>query len=484
MTSVTVERAGGAPRPPDGALAEIAGILADHASRSPVPGLAVSVFDDTTILVETALGIRAIDSPGDAMTENTLFRLISLTKMFTTLAAMRLADTGRLALDEPIGELFPAPGDLPAPLPSVTVRQLLSHTSGLARGELNLDVGSRDPGGLADYTLRTGIHTPFIADPGAVYSYSDYGFSIVGYLIERVTGHYFAEAVRELVFEPLGMRSACFEPTVAMTYPLSQQHVYRRPSGLVQYHRFAEATRIHPCVGAFCSAHELALFGMVHLSEGLAPGRGDRVLSAAAVREMHDPRTDIGLDIDLRYGLGAYAGPRYGGHLAYGHEGYTYGTWAKLILIPGTRVGLAWCDNSGPIPALNAARYRTIDEILTVLCGTEPSWHRPEGSGADDGGPGRQRYAGRYQRPAGRPVDVTVHDDALVITDGAVTVRLAHYRGSVFVAEQDAPVPPRAPWEPHAGSSRCCVRFAGPSAEAASYLTLNGLTYRRQPPRP
>jgi len=459
----------------------VARILADYARRSPVPGLAVSVFDSTAILAETALGQRAIDSPGDAMTENTLFRLISLTKMFTTLAAMRLADSGRLALDEPIGELFPAPADLPVPLPSVTVRQLLSHTSGLVRGELNLDVGSRDPGGLADYTLRTGIHTPFIADPGAVYSYSDQGFSIVGYLIERATGRCFAEAVRELVFEPLGMRSACFEPTVAMTYPLSQQHVYRGSRGLVQNHRFAEATRIHPCVGAFCSAHELALFGMLHLSGGLAPGGGDRVLSASAVREMHDPRTDIGLDIDLRYGLGAYAGPRYGSHLAYGHEGYLYGTWAKLILIPGAGVGLAWCDNCGPIPALIAARYRAIDEILAVLCDAEPSWRRPEGSGEGDGGPRREHCAGRYVRHTGQPVDVTVRDDALVITDGVDTVPLVHHQGSVFVADQNAPVPPRAPWEPHAGSSRCCVRFAGRSAERASYLTLNGIAYRRQP---
>jgi CubicO group peptidase (beta-lactamase class C family) len=461
----------------------IARILADYASRSPVPGLAVSVFDSTAILAEAALGQRAIDSPGDAMTENTLFRLISLTKMFTTLAAMRLADTGRLALDEPIGELFPASADLPAPLSSVTVRQLLSHTSGLARGELNLDVGSRDPGGLADYTLSTGIHTQFVADPGAVYSYSDQGFSVVGYLIERVTGHYFAEAVRELVFEPLGMRSACFEPTVAMTYPLSQQHVYHRSRGLVQNHRFAEATRIHPCVGAFCSAHELALFGMLHLSDGLAPGGGDRVLSADAVREMRDPRTDIGLDIDLSYGLGAYAGPRYGGHLAHGHEGYLFGTWAKLILIPGARVGLAWCDNCGPIPALNAARYRAIDEILAVLCGAEPSWRRPEGAGEGDGGP-RERYAGRYQRLTGRPLDVTMRDNALVVTDGVVAARLVHHHGSVFVADQTAPVPPRPPWEPHAGSSRCCVRFAGHSGERASYLTLNGIAYRRQPPLP
>ena len=465
----------------------IAGIVADYARRHPVPGVAVSVFDGAAIRAEIGLGARAMDSPGDAMTEHTLFRLISLTKMFTTLAAMRLADAGRLALDEPIRDLFPASADLPAPMSSVTVRQLLSHTSGLIRGELDLNVGSSDPGGLADYTLGAGIHTPFIADPGVVYSYSDQGFSIVGYLIERVTGHHFAAAVRKLVFEPLGMRSACFEPLVAMTYPLSQQHVYLK-GGLVQNHRFAEAARMHPCAGAFCSVHELALFGMLHLSGGLAPG-GERALSGDAVRQMHDPRTDIGLDIDLRYGLGGYAGPRYGGHLAFGHEGYLYGTWAKLVLVPGAGVGVAWCDNCGPIPALIAARYRAINQILARLCGGEPSWRRPDGpgSGADRVAARPERCAGRYRAHTGRPVDVSIRGDGLLITDGTVRVRLAHHHESVFVAEQagqEAPLPPRPPWEPHAGSSRCSVRFAGPSTGPASHLTLNGIAYRRQPPSP
>jgi hypothetical protein len=312
-----------------------------------------------------------------------------------------------------------------------------------------------------------------------VYSYSDQGFSLLGYIIERVTGHFFAEAVQELVFEPLGMRSACFEPLAAMTYPLSQQHVYQRSRGLVQQHRFAEATRMHPCAGAFCSVHELALFGMLHLSEGLAPGTGDRVISANAVREIHDPQADIGLDIDLRYGLGAYTGPCYGGHPARGHEGYLFGTWAKLILVPGLQLGVAWCDNCGPIPPVVAERYRVIDEILASLTGTEPTWCLPGSSQGGGASEWRERCVGRYRRHAGRPVDISVRDDVLLITDGSVTVPLVHHHGSVFIADQAASVPSRPPWEPHAGSNRCCVRFVGRAAERTSHLTLNGIAYRR-----
>jgi CubicO group peptidase (beta-lactamase class C family) len=479
MTSAAGQLVFDQPWPPGGLVDQVARILADFADQTPVPGLAVSVFDDTAVLAEMGLGTRALDNPADVMTEHTLFRLSSLTKMFTALTAMRLADAGRLALHEPLSELFPASAELQAPISAVTVRQLLSHTSGLTRGELDLDVGGRDSHGLAEYVLHTGIHTPFIADPGIVYSYSDQGFSLVGYIIERVTGRCFATAVRELVFEPLGMRSACFDPLVAMTYPLSQQHVHYKSRGLVQEHRFAEATRIHPCAGAFCSVHELALFGMLHLSNGLAAGTANRVISASALREIRSPRTDIGLDVDLRYGLGAYAGPRYGGHPAYGHEGYFFGTWSKLILIPGLRLGIAWCDNCGAIPALVARRYRAINEIVASLRAAEPSWCLPEAVGSGDDSKWRERCVGRYRRFTGRPVEVFVDDDALLISDGRVTVPLVHHHESVFVAQPATRVPSRPPWEPHTGSTRCCVRFVGHPTERIAYLTLNGIAYRR-----
>jgi CubicO group peptidase (beta-lactamase class C family) len=479
MSSAAEQRTFDAPQPPDDAPDRVAWILADFAERNPVPGLAVSVFDSTRILAECALGIRAIDRPADPMTTDTLFRLTSLTKVFTALAAMRLADAGRLALDEPIGDLFPASISLTAPLSTVTIRQLLSHTSGLVRGDVDLNVGSRDYDGLAEYTLSVGARTPFIADPGTVYSYSDQGFSLIGYLIERVTGSYFETAMRELVFEPLGMNSACFDPLAAMTYPLSQQHIFNKSRGLMRLRRFAESMRIHPCAGAFCSVHELALFGMLHLRDGIAPGSADRVMSADAVRELRNPRIDIGLDIDLRYGLGAYVGPRYGGHLAHGHEGYLSGIWTKLMLVPGLRFGIAWCDNRGPVPELISERYRAIDEILAALCAAKPTWCLPEGAAGDGATVRQKRFIGRYRRHTGRPVDVQWCDDALLITDGSTRIPLVHHHGSVFIAAEGASVPSRLPWEPHAGSNRCCVRFAMQGNDQASHATLNGIAYRR-----
>jgi CubicO group peptidase (beta-lactamase class C family) len=391
---------------------------------------------------------------------------------------MRLAQDGLLDLDAPIAGLFPPAADLPPPAARVTVRQLLSHTAGFARGDVDLGKGSRDPDGLAGYTLSTGIHTPFVAEPGEVYSYSDQGYGLIGYLIERVTGSYFGQAVQELVFEPLGLRAVCFDPLVAMTYPVSQQHVSDGTGGLVQFHSFLEAVRNHPSAGAFCSVHDLALLGTMHLRGGLASGSGSRVLPAATVRAMRDPHVDVGLDIDLRYGLGAYIGPRYGGHPAMGHEGYVVGSWSKLIVVPGLDLGLAWCDNRGPVPGLVTARYRAIEAIFSELCDAAPSWDQPplrEPAAA----PPRQTCTGRYRRQAARPLEVGGQGGGLYITDGTTRIPLIHHHSGVYVAPEAAPLPGRLPWEPHAGSERCCAHFVATGGERATYLSLNGVVYRR-----
>jgi CubicO group peptidase (beta-lactamase class C family) len=439
--------------------------------------LAVSVFDGAHTVAECALGAAAVDRPGDAMTTRTLFRLISLTKMLTTLAALRLVDAGRLALDEPVAGLFPRSARLAGPITAVTLRQLLSHTSGLVRGTLNPDVGGRDADGLAEYTLSAGISAPFIASPGTVYSYSDQAFSLVGYFIERVTGSYFEAAMRQLVFEPLALASACFDPLAAMTCPLSQQHVPGRNGRIVRMRRFADSARFRPYGGAFCSVHELARFGMLHLGDGLAPGSGDRLISARALREIRTPHADIGLDIGLSYGLGAYLGPSYGGHLAYGHEGYPEGTWAKLVLVPGLRFGLAWCDNRGPDADLIAARYQAIEAIVAELRQAAPGW--PARDHGPDARPDARCCTGRYRRLTGRPIEVSAADGSLVVTDGGARIPLMHHHGSVFAAADPGSVPDRLPWQPHAGSARCCVRFVVRGDGPASHLTLNGLAYRR-----
>jgi CubicO group peptidase (beta-lactamase class C family) len=453
-------------------------VVADFRSANPVPGVSVAVFDSAHIIFEQSEGVRAVERPEEAMTADTVFRLYSLTKMITALAVARLADAGRLGLDDLVATFFPASVCLSAPMQKVTIRQLLSHTSGLPRGEIDLNYGSLDPAGLSQHVLESGVNETFVASPGETYSYSDEAFAIVGYVIERSTGLSFGAAMRELVFGPLGMDRACFDPLIAMTLPVSQQHVYRPTRGLVILPRFADSARIRPYCGAFCSTRDLCQFGMLHLGDGIAPCSMKSIISPEAIREMRNPVTSIGLDIDLAYGLGAYVGPRYGGAISYGHEGYYVGSWTKLVLCPGASLGLVWCDNRGPSDALNAARLRSIRELLAIFGAGEPSW-APAGP-EPTAGVDHAEAVGWFRGPAGGAVRVQESAGQLRISDGGCDAPLVRHRGSVFVTPDHVALPDRTPWKPHAGSDRCCVCFVRGHDGSVSYVSFNGIAYRRQ----
>jgi CubicO group peptidase (beta-lactamase class C family) len=464
-------------------MAQALRIVADFHSANAVPGVSVAVFDSTRILFGRSMGVRAADRPAEAMTEDTVFRLYSLTKMITALAIMRLADGGRLLLDDLVASFFPSSTSAPALVQEITIRQLLSHTSGLARGEINLDYGSRDPAGLAQYLLGEGINGDFVADPGDLYSYSDVGFGFLGYVIERITGRPFTAAIKELVFEPLGMDHACFDPLVAMTMSLSQQHIRLPSQGVRAMRRFVESARMYPYSGAFCSTRDMCRLGMLHLGQGMLPDSTDQIISAAAIREMRDPVSSIGLDIGLGYGLGAYVGPLYGKGMSYGHEGYHLGTWCKLVLCPCPGIGLIWCDNCGQSDDLTSARLRSISELLAVFGAGEPSWEAAgalAGLDGDNVQPENAEIAGCYRRLAAGALRVYESAGELRIADNGCDVPLHRYRNSVFATPEQTPLPVQLPWKPHAGSDRCCAFFVRGRDKSVSYLSINGVVYRRQ----
>jgi CubicO group peptidase (beta-lactamase class C family) len=434
------------------------------------------VFTDREVLFRAASGVLSCEEPGRPVTPDSLFRLQSLTKILTGTAAVVLADRGLLDLDEPIAGRFPATA--PGQFRRTTVGHLLSHTSGLARGERDLTGSGRDASGLARYVLAEGVHTERIAEPGEVFSYSDIAVEIAGYLIECATGRTFGPVMHDLLFEPLGMTSTCYDPLVAMTRPVSQQHVLDGNGRVEVYHRFHEAARIYPDAGAFSSVDDLARFGMFHLSGGRPAGTGERIVAADRLRAMRAPRADIGLDIDLSYGLTAYLGPRYGGHLGYGHEGYSIGTWCKLCLIPDLRIGLAWCDNRGPRADLGRRRYEAIDALLGRAGAGTREWRRPPGASEAGRHPATRSVAGTYRRLSGRPIVIEADGDGLVLNGQGKRIPLVPHWGPVFVADGALPGD-RPPWAPHAGSERLSVCFVCAGGERARHLLLNGIAYSR-----
>lgn len=257
------------------------------------------------------LGTLSGDDPAP-VTEASLFDLASVTKVFTTVTALRLVDSGVLDLDEPCSRTLSigfGPGS-----EAITLRQLLLHTSGLpAEGRLWRS-GLRG-GALRDAVLSTAL----VSAPGAEHRYSDVGFIAVGTLLERVSGRPLAQLVTE-VATLLGAESLTWEPD-----PLRSVATEIQPHrGLVraEVHDELAAALGRPAghAGLFGTVHDVAALACMIREDGCGPRR--RVLSPASVRLLTAPSVRaegfeqaLGLRVRQRSWMGAAD--------AVGHTGFT-----------------------------------------------------------------------------------------------------------------------------------------------------------------
>ncbi|MGV0850767.1 serine hydrolase domain-containing protein [Mycolicibacterium phlei] len=187
-----------------------------------LPGAVAAVGHRGALVFQRAYGVRKLageqdldgtPGPAEPMTEDTVFDVASLTKpLATATAVMQLTEQGRVAVDEPVQTYLPAFNPAGDPQRArVTVRMLLTHTSGLP-GDLDLS----DPWGLARPDkaegVRRALSTPLQSAPGQVFRYSDIGYVLLGALVETVTGETEDAYVAREIFAPLGMSDTRYLP--------------------------------------------------------------------------------------------------------------------------------------------------------------------------------------------------------------------------------------------------------------------------------
>lgn len=194
-------------------------LVAELMRRWNVPGGAVAVAKDGRLVFARGYGMADVDN-GQPVQPHALFRLASISKPITAVAVLRLVEQGKLELD---GRVFDILTDFPVPDPpdgdprlkEVTLRQCLSHTGGWDR-DASFDpmfrsttaaetLGVQPPADCLT-VIRYTMRQPLDFDPGQQYAYSNYGYCLLGRVIEVVTGRPYAEAVDRLVFQPAGMR--------------------------------------------------------------------------------------------------------------------------------------------------------------------------------------------------------------------------------------------------------------------------------------
>lgn len=215
-------------------------------------GAVAAVSHNGRTLYFKASGLADRES-GRPMTTDTLFRLASMSKPIVSVAVLRLVDRGLIGLDDPVTRWLPdfRPRTADGRFHPITVRQLLTHTSGLSYGffekadgpyhRLGVSDGLDDRGVTLDDNLRRLAQAPLLFAPGSGWNYS-LATDVLGGVIEKATGRDLASAVRELVTEPLAMKETTFTASqperLAVPYadgkphPVRMTDFYRLPFGL------------------------------------------------------------------------------------------------------------------------------------------------------------------------------------------------------------------------------------------------------------
>jgi len=285
-------------------------------------------------------GGRADREQGISVDSSTTFRLASLNKMFTAVAILQLAEAGKLTLDDTIARHL---RDYPhqAVATSITIRQLLNHTSGL--GEIFDEAFERRKASLktlADYWEVYGAAAPAF-QPGTQDQYSNYGYILLGSIIEAASGQSYDAYVEQHIFGPAGMTAtgsapeATLVPGRAVPYTLSDGRWVRETKTL--------PLRGTSAGGGYSTAHDLLRF-----AEALRSGR---LIPASALDAATSPQNTKGW-----YGYGFMVSGEGEQH-QYGHEGGAPGANAALIVLPSHGYVVIGLSNVDPDAMENVVNF-------------------------------------------------------------------------------------------------------------------------------
>ncbi len=316
----------------------------------------------------------------EKVTEESYFKLASVSKMVTALAVMKLVEEGRLDLDADLGSIL---GDPPYhaanpkyPKIALTCRQLMTHTAGIKDGKGAFAKGKPLSEVLDPKKNRTGSGF-FDTKPGEVYAYSNFGAGILGSVLEAVTGRRLTDAVRELLFDPMGI-DAAYHPTllqdpekIVNTYKANgssditrsyrlREDIYRTEINVDEDYRESYG-------GVWMRGADLCRIGIMMCNLGTYEDR--QILSEESLVEMMSSQAGKGsVKTDGPYGLNVErVTGLVEGKTVYGHQGMANGVLCSLYFDPETRFVFALVTNGCNVNAKQDRICLLSRELLSLM---------------------------------------------------------------------------------------------------------------------
>ena len=324
--------------------------------REHVPGAILVVVKDGQVLVSRGFGYANLETKLPVDPGKTLFRIASVSKLFTTTALLQLVEQGKVDLNADVNTILKdlsIPPTFPEP---IRVEDLMMHTGGFDKRYLNISTWDADKQQTLPEYLVAGMPER-VFPPKTLTSYSNYSVGLAGYVIETVSGKPYLTYMRESVLEPLGMRNSTFSLPPDRFESLSKAYVWKDDAYALQPHDYMHNV---PAGGLFATANDMARFMLMQLGDGALDGnqllKPETLASMQSRHFANDPRI---------------AGMCYGffeetmlGHRVLVHDGYWNRFTSKLVLLPEQKIGLFMSCNADGGGAVYSA---TIQDILKTL---------------------------------------------------------------------------------------------------------------------
>ncbi len=324
--------------------------LQDEMTKQAIPAVSLAVLREGRVVYAKAYGYSVATSQ-PAKPEDR-FEIGSITKSFTASAVMLLVEEGKLSLDDKIEKHL---GPLPASWSAITLRHLLSHTSGLPRDPdpafftalKNNQSFSED-----EMLARFKTYAPLTA-PGSSYGYSNVAYGVLGIMLHRVTGKPYGQFLQERIFTPLGMSSARI---VNAAHPVAGSALgYRVENGRATRDELNSATRQYYSMAA--GGIEVSALDMGKWDAALY---GEKILKKSSLDQMWTVNAlvqaaDASSPVDIHYGLG-WSLRTVGGHRWVYHSGAVPGFVSDFMRYPEDKLTVVVLTNANPANARQLAR--------------------------------------------------------------------------------------------------------------------------------
>lgn len=313
------------------------GVVPAQLRRSDIAGAVVAVVKDGKLLYAQGYGYADYEKRKPVSADDTLFRPGSISKLFTWTSVMQQVEQGKINLDANVNDYldFKIPDTYPQP---ITIRNLMTHTPGFEEAVMDLFVPNGTP--LVPLGKYLATHTPKrIFPPGTTPAYSNYGASLAGYIVQRVSGEQFDDYVKNHILDPLDMHKTTFDqPLPANLEPLMSKGYTTASAGGKKF----EFVQSWPAGSSSVTASDITHFMIAHLQNGSY--NGAQILKPETAQLMHSRQYAANPAMPAMC-LGFYEETR-NGHRIIGHGGDTEYFHSDLHLILDSNVGFFVSYNS------------------------------------------------------------------------------------------------------------------------------------------